>query len=161
MKTGGILALIGGIVSLFACFLLSFYQMGPTTYGWGTGLLLNAGYWIEAATIYGEPLITAGVIVFIIFIFGGVLQIIGVKVRALAIIGGLFAILLAVFFILLLSGALAGWYEIAILGFTFTGPVGSLGPLPLHVALGDFGLGIFVLLAGGVLSLVGGIMRRD
>ncbi|MFW9945479.1 MAG: hypothetical protein ACFFDX_01480 [Candidatus Odinarchaeota archaeon] len=161
MKTGGILALIGGIISLFACFLLSFYQFGPYTYGWGTGLLLNAGYWIEAATIYGETLIIVAVIVFIIFIFGGVLQIIGIKSRATAIIGALFSILLAVFFILFLSGALAGWYDIAILAFTFTGPVGSVGPLPLHVGLGDFGLGVFVLLAGGVLSLVGGILPRD
>lgn len=157
MKTGGILALIGGILSLVACFLLSFYG-GYGLDGWGTGVLMNAGFWLDVATLYGYPLLTAAVIIFSILIFGGVLQIIGIKSRATAIIGAIFSLVLAIFLILAISGTLP--LEITIMASTFAGPT-TIPGLPLHVALGDYGLGIFVLLGGGVLAFVGGILPRD
>ena len=169
MRAGAILALIGGILSLFTVFLLSFYQIEviPGVYlsGSGLGLLMSVGDVFTLATYYGQTIWLVLEVVFLICIFGGVLSIIGLKVRALAIIGGIFSIFIAVFHMLVAFGALPAEFAAA-MAFFATDP--ALAPIPLHVGVGQYlapggsaGLGIYLLLGGGVLSFVGGVLPRD
>jgi hypothetical protein len=125
-------------------------------YGWGTGLLMNL-VWIFGS---GPPvLVWIATFIFLVLIFGGLFQLGGIKSRSSAIIGAIFALLLAIYLILALSGVFASIPDIALLPLLFV--TNNVGPLPLHVAIGNYGLGVFVLLAGGVLGLVGGILPRD
>jgi len=165
MRTGGILALLGGIISLVGTFVLTFYEFAAYgIIGSGIGLLLSVGEIFALAAYYGW-IVYLFEILFLILIWGGVLQIIGAKVRALAIIGALFAIILAVFHIII---ALMGYslpLDVLQAAFFFSGQTGAF---PMHVPVGDYvvpagtaGLGIYFLLGGGVLAFVGGVMPRD
>ena len=165
MRTGAILALLGGIISLVGTFVLTFYEF--TAYGImgsGIGLLVSAGDIFAVAAYYGA-MVYVFEILFLILIWGGVLSIIGMKVRALAIIGGLFAIILSVFHMVVAFAGYSLPLDVLQAAFFFSGPSGAF---PLHVAVGDYvvpfltaGLGIYVLLGGGVLAFVGGVMPRD
>ncbi|MFW9945478.1 MAG: hypothetical protein ACFFDX_01475 [Candidatus Odinarchaeota archaeon] len=165
MKNGGILALLGGIITLVGTFVLTFYE--SATYnikGSGIGLLVNIEDSLAMAASYGW-IVYFFEILFLVLIWGGVLSIIGAKVRVLAILGGIFAIILAVFLIMV---AFVGYNlpdDVLTAGFFFSGP---LGAYPLHIAVGDYvvpdltaGLGIYFLLVGGVLAFIGGVMPRD
>jgi len=91
-------------------------------------------------------------------LISGIFQIIGMKSRVLAIIGSIFVLLIGVLTIL---GALSvidlNWVSL-VLG----GPA-PLVPdiIPFDLALGPASLGLYVLLAGGVLGLIAGFMGRD
>ncbi|MFX0026772.1 MAG: hypothetical protein ACFE8M_10175 [Candidatus Hermodarchaeota archaeon] len=165
MKNGGIIALLGGIISLVGTFVLTFYE--SATYnimGSGIGLLVNIGDSLATAAHYGW-IVYFYEILFLILIWGGVLQIVGAKIRALAILGGIFAITLAVFLIVVAFGGYSLPSDVLQAAFFFSGPSGAY---PLHVAVGDYvvppltaGLGIYFLLVGGVLAFIGGAMPRD
>ncbi len=164
MKTGQILALLGGIISLVGTFVLTFFEVFGAK-GSGIGLLVSAGNIFQAAAVYGEPLIYVFEILWLILIWGGVLSIVGVKVRALAIIGGIFAIFLAVYQMVVAFAGYSLPVEFMQAAIFFGADTGAF---PLHVAVGDYivpfftaGLGIYVLLGGGVLAFVGGVMPRD
>jgi len=165
MKIGGILALLGGIISLIGTFVLTFYQSAPyNIMGSGIGLLVNVGDSLAMAAYYGWTVYFFEIL-FLVLIWGGVLQIAGAKVRALAILGGVFAIILAVFHIVVAFAGYSLPLEVLQAAFFFSGPSGAY---PLHVAVGDYvvtlltaGLGIYFLLVGGVLAFVGGVMPRN
>ena len=169
MKTGAILALIGGILSLVAVFVLTFFEIMGIK-GSGIGLLVSAGD-VFAAAAYMGALVYVFEILWLILIWGGALQLIGIKVRALAIIGGIFAILLAVFqMVVALAGATLPMEIQQAALFFAQNPyiIPPTFPFPFHVALGTYigapataGLGIYVLLGGGVLAFVGGVLPRD
>ena len=165
MKTGGILALLGGIISLVGTFVLTFYEFtGYGIMGSGIGLLISAGDIFAIAAYYGA-MVYLFEILFLVLIWGGVLSIAGIKVRALAIIGGLFAIILAVFHMVVAFAGYSLPLDVLQAAFFFSGPSGAY---PLHVTVGDYvvplltaGLGIYFLLVGGILAFIGGVIPRD
>jgi len=101
----------------------------------------------------------------LVLIWGGVLSVIGARVRVLAILGGLFSIILAIFHMVVAFAGYSLPLDILQAAFFFSGPSGAF---PIHVAVGNYvvplltaGLGIYFLLAGGVLAFVGGVIPRD
>jgi len=165
MKNGGILALLGGIISLVGTFVLTFYEFTPYNItGSGIGLLVSVGETFALAAYYGWIVYFFGIL-FLVLIWGGVLSVIGARVRVLAILGGLFAIILAIFHMVVAFAGYSLPLDILQAAFFFSGPSGAF---PIHIAVGDYvvplltaGLGIYFLLIGGVLGLVGGILPRD
>ena len=165
MKNGGIIALLGGIISLVGTFVLTFYESTPyNIMGSGIGLLVNIEDSLAMAAYYGWTVYFFEIL-FLVLIWGGVLSIIGAKVRVLAILGGIFAITLAVFHIVVAFAGYSLPSDVLQAAFFFSGPSGAY---PLHVAVGDYviplltaGLGMYFLLSGGVLAFIGGVMPRD
>jgi len=151
MGAGKVFCIIGGIVTLLATYLFSF----ATPFLYGIGFLLNIPTWFST----GNVLIIVMTIVFIIFLFSGLFIILGVKSRAIAIIGSIFAIVVSLYFILSLYGVLP--LEAAMFVALFTHAPLVPGIIPVDVFLGGVSLGTFILLAGGILGLIGGIMGPD
>ncbi len=162
MGAGKIFCILGGIVTLLACYLFSFgdFPLLPGAYFYGLGLFLNIG------DVFGSGIALAIVfaILGIILMFSGLLIILGVKSRAIGIIGSVFAIFMSVWFLLSFYMVFTGDLLLGVTVFVNLPLVEGI--IPLHVGLGGsifatVGLGTYLLLGGGVLGLIGGIMGPD
>ena len=94
-------------------------------------------------------------IVFIIFLLSGIFILGGLKSRKLAYLGSLFAIGVGVYFILVFYISLP--FEISQFAFMFLDHAIVEGILPLNISLGAISIGPILVLAGGVLGLIGAI----
>ncbi len=150
MGAGKIFCILGGIVTLLATFLFSFMPSG-----YGIGFILNIPTWFST----GDVLIIIMTIVFIIFLFAGIFIILGIKSRALAIIGAILAIAVGVYWMLSISGILPIAVSQFVIMFAHVPLVDNI--IPIDLMLGPYGLGIYLLVGGGVLGLIGGIMGPD
>lgn len=152
MGAGKVLCILGGIITLLATFLFSF-----ATNGFGLGFVLN----IPALFSSGDVLIIIMAIVFIIFLLAGLFIILGVKSRAIAIIGALLAIVVGVYWMLSLAGILPIQVSQFVIMFFHVDLVPNIIPVNVTVGPYSWGLGLYLLLGGGVLGLIGGIMGPD
>ncbi|MFX1379770.1 MAG: hypothetical protein ACFFA4_11840 [Promethearchaeota archaeon] len=150
MGAGKVLCIIGGIVTLLATFLFSF-----VTNFFGIGFIMN----IPALFSTGDVLVIIMAIVFIIFLLAGLFIILGLKSRALAIIGAILAIVVGVYFMLSFVGVLPFTISQFAIMFAHLPLVANI--IPIDLMLGPYGLGTYLLIAGGVLGLIGGIMGPD
>jgi len=160
MGAGKYLMIIAGIITIVATYLFSFFHLGSDVYGWGVGAILVVDQIFVSALAYGEWLVIVIEILILIFLAAGVFQLIGAKVRALGFIGSLFALGVFVYFMLIEFQVISSTAIYAILFSGFT--PNALGPLPLHVQVGNFaGLGTYLLLGGAVLGFIGTFVGRD
>jgi len=145
--------LIGGLVTLLATFLFSFHTYFPGVDIYGIGFMMN----IPALFTSGDILVIIMTIVFIIFLLSGIFILLGVKSRVVAIIGSLFAIGVSGYFIFVFYiGMLDPQFA-----FMFLDDAIIEGILPLNIPIGTISIGPILLLAGGVLGLIGGIKSSD
>jgi hypothetical protein len=171
MGAGKILTLIGGILTLIATYLLTFYGNGPFVL-WGIGGWINIpsmftdpGSWVLSLPIFMSYIIA---ILVILFLIAGVLVLIGIKVRAIGIIGAIFGVFGGVYFLLCLF---TGTSFLPLDFIAYVDVFGSIaiveGIFPFHLGLGasafpgTVGLGSYVLLGGGILSFIGALLPRD
>ena len=154
MGAGKALCIIGGIVALVSTTIFSFYST-VTDASYGIGLFLNLG------TIFGSGEIFTIIfaILYIISVISGVFIMIGAKVRALAIIGAIFALFLSVVLLLIpgFSISLGSQIDSSVDLFIAAPLVAGIIPFDLNLGIGTVSLGTILLLAGGVLGLIGGI----
>jgi len=144
--------IIGGILTVLATFLFSFHLYFPGLHFYGIGFIMN----IPTFFTSGDILVIIMAIVFIIFLLSGIFILIGLKSRRLAIIGSLLAIFTGVYFILVFY---IGILEIDQFAFMFLDSALIEGILPLNIPIGTISIGPSLILAGGLLGLVGGINR--
>jgi hypothetical protein len=173
LETGKLLSIIGGIITLLATYVFSWFVIdisGTLYYGHGVGVFISLPYTIgNADTIaasWGPDVpgfaiyIVAGVLIF--FLISGLLMLFGVKSRALAIIGAIMPIAIAI-------AVLFGPLSVPPNVLSYISPFSSeaLGVYPFNIAIGPSGygatvaLGDYLLLGGGVLGILGGILPRD
>ena len=158
MGAGKILIIIGALLTLVSTFFLSFFAVGGTLYGSGIGFAFNIPDIMANPGNYatGETMIVYIVaIVFIVFLISGVLQLIGLASRAFAFIGSI--IVLGIGIVLLLA-VFDIFPDITPYGTLLVGDAIADGIWPFDLALGDASLGLYTLLAGGALGLIGGII---
>lgn len=164
MGAGKIIALLGGIITLLGTYVFALY--GATGFvGSGIGFILNIpDLFTEAGTI--APLLSTPVwlfyiylVIFIIFLASGVLQMATIKSRIVGFIFSLFPLGVGLMFIFLTYTDILGikslFFAIVFLGEQY----GNVFPVLLN--LGDLGLGVYLLLAGGALGLISVFMDRD
>ena len=140
-------------MALLVTFLFSFHTYFPGVDIYGIGFIMN----ISDSFTSGDILVTIMTIVFIIFLLSGIFILIGLKSRVFAIIGSLFAIgvsgyFICVFYIGILDPKFA---------FMFLDDAIIEGILPLNIPIGTVSLGPSLVLAGGVLGLIGGIKSKE
>ena len=139
-------------MTLLTTFLFSFHTYFPGVDFYGIGFIMNI-----SASFTSDILDIIMVIVFSIFLLSGIFILIGVKIRGLAIIGSLFAIGVSVYFILVFYiGMLDPQFA-----FMFLDDAIIEGILPLNIPIGTVSLGPILVLAGGVLGLIGGIKSKE
>jgi hypothetical protein len=166
MAAGKILVLIGALLTLFSTFFFAFFHVVGDVYGSGIGFIFNIPeIMADAATIATfigtEVLIVYIVtIVFIVFLLSGVLQLIGLINRVVALIGSIIALGIGILMMLIMWDLLPDYNMYTIL---LVNNAIADGIWPLHVpvgtfALGTVSLGTYTLVAGGVLSFIGGII---
>lgn len=152
MEARKISYIIGGILTVLATFLFSFHLYFPGLHFYGIGFIMN----IPTFFTSGDILVIIMAIVFIIFLLSGIFILIGLKSRRLAIIGSLLAIVTGVYFILVFY---IGILEIDQFAFMFLDSALIEGILPLNIPIGTISIGPSLILAGGLLGLIGGINR--
>lgn len=172
MAAGKILAILGGLITLVGTYCIAIFSFGGYV-GSGIGFLLNLfgigvaspGLFAGAdgyATILGLDVIIFYLllVLFIIFLLSGILQFFGAKSRIVGIIFSLFPIVVGTMFILVffteILGPISGFFTIVFVGELY----GGFFPLMIDIG-GAVGIGSFVILAGGVLGLIGGFLPRE
>lgn len=175
---GKALAAVGGILTLAGCFALTWIDnQGLPLFIYVIPALLEiAEYFTNAAgTIMQFNLVTGlSLDSYFSYIFGvgivlvalsGIFALIGIKVRAFAIIGGLLALVPSVF-ILLSTFLQVDFIDQAVLviAYIFSGTEPLVdGIIPYNFAIDgrDEAIGTYVLILGGLLSLISGFISRE
>ena len=98
-------------------------------------------------------------VLFIVWLASGVLQFVGLKSKIVGIIFSLIPLAIGVMFILLVYTEILGVMSAVFFIMTVSEPVA--GFLPVMVDLAGMGLGVYFLLAGGVLGVVGSSLPKD
>ncbi|MFW9823882.1 MAG: hypothetical protein ACFFE4_13140 [Candidatus Thorarchaeota archaeon] len=174
MKTGKILVLVGGLLTLVSTFFFSFGRTNGAdgrTYASGIGFLFNlpeiignVAYW--EGFMGGETMVIYIVsIVLLVFLLSGVIQLVGLISKYVAIIGSLIVIGTSITIILAITIDVSGWGLNQYSALLWAPPIADgVWPLDIPVigASGVFyqnlSLGTITLIAGGGLGLVGGIL---
>jgi|ADurb_Ile_03_Slu_FD_contig_31_1966667_length_605_multi_2_in_0_out_0_1 hypothetical protein len=175
---GKALAAIGGILSLAGCFALSWIDQGISNsfYYVIPAILKMADYFTNAAGTmtalntatgltlddYFSYILGIGVL---LVALSGIFGLIGVKVRALSIIGGLFSLIPGVF-ILLSTFLDVAFVQSAseVIMYLFQSPdqlVDGIIPFSYAIAGRNEAIGTYVLILGGLLSLISGFISRE
>ena len=164
MGAGKVLAFLGGILTLVGTFVFAVF--GSTgIVGSGLGFAMNLpDLFADAdliATLIDVPLALffVYVVIFIIFLASGILQMLSIRSRAVGLIFSLFPLGVGLMFILLvytdILGITSAFFALFFLGEQY----GDF--FPILVNIGDLGLGVYLLLAGGALGVICVFLERD
>jgi hypothetical protein len=166
MGAGKSLALIAGLLTLIGTYVVAIYGVAGVYAGSGIGFILNIPSLFADATTYASGLSIEVwlfyilVIVFIIFLAAGLLQIVFMKSRVLSILWSLFPLGVSLMFLLLVYTDVLG-IKSAFFALFFIGEhYGGIYPFIVNVG-SDLALGVYIILAGGVLGLVSGFLPRE
>ena len=164
MGAGKTLSILGGVLTLISTYFLTFWSSG-IVYGSGLNAIIkipdmftNPG---DYAGTFPEFMgyVVAALLLF--FLIAGILELAGAGSRGASAIGGILALIGGIYFLLGMEySALPA--EISIYSdVLFGGGAIVDGILPFHLAIGNVGLGTFILLAGGALGLIGALLPRE
>lgn len=162
---GKALSIVGGILALLGTFVFSWsiFITAPTS---GFGVFINFSDILDILNTLTGSDAAIGWICFILLILttiSGIMILIGAKVKGLAIFFGLIATVMGILMILTHLFDL-GDLDMFIFEFLFFGVTDFIVPdmIPYILELGSTGvyLGQVVLLAGGLLGLIGGITTK-
>jgi hypothetical protein len=144
--------IIGGLMTLISTYFFTFHLYFPGVHFYGIGFIMN----IPSFFTSGDILVIIMAIVIIMFLLSGVFILIGLKSRTLAIIGSLLCIVGGVYFILVFYMGISGIDQFA---FMFLNLELIGGIIPFNIPIGTVSVGPSLVLAGGLLGLIGGINR--
>ncbi|MHA2288318.1 MAG: hypothetical protein ACXABG_05985 [Promethearchaeota archaeon] len=158
------LSILGGILTLVSTYFLAFYKSG-FAYAYGFGAFIRVPLMFIDAPSYGLAfgipffLVYPIAVALLIFLLSGIFQIMAGTSRRLAIIGSLFGLGGAIFLFLLHSGIFP--FEFTIYELMFIWDPFIDGIIPFHIEIATYSLGLYILLIGSILSLIGIILTRD
>ncbi|NVM34418.1 MAG: hypothetical protein HWN81_02405 [Candidatus Lokiarchaeota archaeon] len=165
MGAGKVFAFLGGLLTLVGTYVFAFYPWGTGEVGSGISFAMNIPDLFTNADTYAASLTTQVwlfyiyLVIFIIFLASGVLQMLSIQSRAVGFIFSLFPLGVGVMFIMLaytdFLGVKAAFFDSFFHGEQFG------GFYPILVNLGDLALGVYLILAGGVLGVLSVFMERD
>ena len=144
--------IIGGLLTLISTYFFTFHLYFTGLHFYGIGFIMN----IPTFFTSGDILTIIMAVVFILFLLSGIFLLIGLKSRTLAIIGSLLCIAGGVYFILVFY---MGFLEITPFAIMFLNTELIEGIIPFYIPIGTVSLGPSLVLAGGILGLIGGINR--
>ena len=166
MKIGKILPVIGGIITIFATFAMTWFEVAGV-YGSGIAIALGIGDTFTnaaaIATSWGGDVPTFAIYIvegcFIFMLISGLLMLFGGSSRVLAVIGSLMPTGIGVAIIV---GSLSPIPDNVVSYVSLlASDSAKWGIFPFHVPLGGvLGLGSVILLIGGLMGLVSAFFPR-
>ena len=165
MGSGKIVTILAALLTILGTYVFALYLFLPGAVGSGIGFIFNLGDLFGNASAFAAALsidvivFYLLVVIFIVFLASGVLQLVGIKTRIASFIFSLFPLGVGLMFIFLTYSDFLG-IKSAFFALFFIGEhYGNF--FPILVSLADLGLGVYLLLAGGVLGLVSAFLPRD
>ncbi|MFW9989989.1 MAG: hypothetical protein ACFFC3_15175 [Candidatus Odinarchaeota archaeon] len=164
MAAGKVFAFLGGILTLVGTYIFALYgDIGAV--GSGIGFILNLDEIFENADAFATlmdipiALFYVYLVIFLIFLASGILQMLSIRSKAVGFIFALFPLGVGIMFILLVYTDILGITS-AFFAIFFGGE--QFGDIfPILVPLGDIALGVYLILAGGVLGVLSVFMEHD
>lgn len=164
MKSGRLLTLLAGIITIVGTYVFAIFG-GSGIVGSGIGFITNLPDLFGNTTVIASFLgwevwvVYIVLILFIIFLAAGVLQIVGMANRVISFIFSLFPIAVALMIILLAYTDILGTASAFFTYFFLHTQIGNI--YPFLVPLDILALGVYLIMAGGVLGFISAFLPRD
>jgi len=159
MAVGKILIILGALLTILGTYVFALLLIFPGYVGSGLGFAMNLFDIIAVDPGADALAFYFLLVVFIGWLVSGVLMLVGLKIRIVGILFSLFPLGVGLIIVLLLYTDILGMMSVIFTLFTTGEHFGDF--YPILVQLGDLGLGVYFLLAGGVLGIVGSSMPRE
>ena len=154
-----LLIVIAAVLTLLGTFVFALFPFIPPYLGSGLGFAMNLPMIITFDAGADAVVFYLLLVLFIVWLASGVLQLVGLKSKIVGIIFSLVPLAIGVMFVLLVYTEVLGTMSAVFFLMTVSEPIG--GFLPVYIELGGMGLGVYFLLAGGVLGVVGSSLSKD
>lgn len=154
-----LLIIIGAVLTLLGTWVFALFPSIPPLVGSGLGFAMNIPMIIGIDPGADAVVFYLMLVLFIAWLASGVLQFVGLKSRIVGIIFSLIPLAIGIMFVLLVYTTVLGTMTAVFFLMTSGEVIG--GFLPLLIEIGGMGLGVYFLLAGGVLGIVGSSMPKD
>jgi len=156
-----VLIVIGAVLTLLGTYLFALFPSPiPLEVGSGLGFAMNLPTIITATP---DPSVAIlyylFLVLFIVWLGSGVLQLVGLKSKAVGVIFSLVPLAIGVMFVLQTQTTILGPMTDMFFGMT-SGEV-YFNFVPYLYELLGMGLGVYALLAGGTLGLIGSLLSKD
>ncbi len=159
MAVGKILIILGALLTILGTYVFALLLIFPGYVGSGIGFAMNLFDIIAIDPGADALAFYFLLVVFVGWLASGVLMLVGLKSRIVGIIFSLFPLGVGLIIVLLIYTDILGMMSAVFTLFTTGEHFGDF--YPILVPLGDLGLGVYFLLAGGVLGIVGSSMPRE
>ncbi len=159
MALGKIFIILGALLTILGTWVFATLLFFPGYVGSGLGFAMNLPSIIGTDPGADAVVFYLLLVLFIAWLGSGVLQLIGLKSRIGGIIFSLIPLAIGLMLVLLIYTDILGMMSAIFTLFTLGEHFGDF--FPILVPLGDLGLGVYFLLAGGVLGIVGSSMPRE
>lgn len=154
-----VLVVIAAVLTLLGTYLFALFPFF-TGVGSGLGFAMNLPMILTATPDPDVAIVFyLMLVVFIAWLAAGVLQLIGIRSRIVGIIFSLVPLTIGIMFVLLVYTDVLGLMSAVFFFMTVGEQIG--GVFPVYIELADMGLGVYFLLAGGVLGIIGSSLPRD
>ncbi len=164
MNIGKLLPILGGILTLFAMYFFTLFAVfadfsyvigGFTTF---SSVIVNTS--THAANLgVGEWVIYLILVAYVIFAITGFIQLGGVRSKLAAIIGSVIPLLVGI--ILMINGFTGVLHGFRYAMEMFIGPPVNEIYFPIHLELGNLGIGLYLMIVGSLLTFISVFLKRE
>lgn len=154
-----LLIVIAAVLTILGTWLFALFPSFPPLVGSGLGFAMNIPMIIGIDPGADAVVFYLMLVLFIAWLASGVLQLVGLKSRIVGIIFSLIPLAIGIMFVLLVYTTVLGPMTATFFLMTSGEVIG--GFIPILVDIGGMGLGVYFLLAGGVLGIVGSVMPKE
>lgn len=154
-----LLIVIAAVLTILGTWLFALFPSFPPLVGSGLGFAMNIPMIIGIDPGADAVVFYLMLVLFIAWLASGVLQLVGLKSRIVGIIFSLIPLAIGIMFVLLVYTTVLGTMTATFFLMTSGEVIG--GFIPILVEIGGMGLGVYFLLAGGVLGIVGSVMPKE
>ncbi|MHA1478383.1 MAG: hypothetical protein ACTSPU_09315 [Promethearchaeota archaeon] len=154
-----LLIVIGAVSTLFGTYVFALFPFLFGTLGSGLGFAMNLPMIIGVDPGADAVVFYLLLVLFIVWLASGVLQFVGLKSKVVGIIFSLVPLAIGLMFILLVYTEILGTMSALFFLMTVADPISEF--FPMYIELAGMGLGVYLLLAGGVLGVVGSSLPKD
>lgn len=154
-----LLIVIGAVLTLLGTYVFALFPFLFGTLGSGLGFAMNLPMIIGVDPGADAVVFYLLLVLFIVWLASGVLQFVGLKSKVVGIIFSLVPLAIGLMFILLVYTEILGTMSALFFLMTVADPISEF--FPMYIELAGMGLGVYLLLAGGVLGVVGSSLPKD
>jgi hypothetical protein len=154
-----LLIVIAAVLTLLGTYVFALFPSFPPLVGSGLGFAMNLPTIITIDPGADALAFYFLLVLFIVWLASGALQLIGLKSRIVGIIFSLVPLAIGIMFVLLVYTTILGIMTAVF--FLMTSGEVFAGVIPMLIEIFGMGLGVYFLLAGGVLGIIGSSLPKE